>query len=233
MTGEASLLPVAPTTEAKFVSTGEARPYPGITVLTDLVPDEGTQDHLAKISAQLAVAPSGAAHRFLPYACLHMTLFRCINDRRRTPDEWPQNAPLDLPLDRMTALIYQRLEGCEIPNKFRLRPVALTQNPTGELQLALVGADNTETRRLHEARRDLSTRLRLRQGETGYGHHVTLSYRVRPALRADEAALARTAAALFDTFVSAHPVLTVQAPSLCLYQDMLSFRPILPLAAPA
>ncbi|MFV0333265.1 MAG: DUF1868 domain-containing protein [Tropicimonas sp.] len=231
MSGAEALLPVAPTTAAKFRESGEARQFRGMSVLTDLVAAEGAQARLGRISDLLATHPASAAHCFLPPESLHMTLLRGVNDQRRQTGEWPEDLSTGLPFDDMAGIFVVRLAGCALPQRFRLRPVALAANATGEVQLALVGADEGEVGALRAARRDLSERLCLRGRERDYRFHITLSYRVRPASPAAEAELAGVAAVAFDGFVRDFPVVTVEAPHLALYDDMLAFRRELLLSA--
>lgn len=232
MTGTPAL-PVAPATSAKFAPDGSARRYPGNTIVADPRPDDPAFATLAALAGKLAALPAAGAHVFLPPASHHMTLFRGVNDRLRRPGEWPLDLPLDLPLEAVTGHFVRRLQGVRLPGVFRMRPVALAANASGELQLALAGADAAEEARLAETRALLAERLRHRRsGDGHYRFHVTLSYRVRPADPGRERELARAAREAFAGLAARFPVLTLGAAALCDYEDMLVFRERLPLAAP-
>ncbi|MCE8020340.1 DUF1868 domain-containing protein [Halomonas sp. MCCC 1A11036] len=224
------MLPVAAATRAKFFADGRARPYPGNTIVTHLAPHGADFAALVELSRELRTAPGTRAHTFLPCDSFHMTLFRGVNDRLRDPREWPEDIDLDTPLDSVTDIFLQRLAGVRLPERFPMRPCALTLNASGEIQLILRGKDAATERALATARHTLHHRLRHRRsGDDAYRFHITLAYRTRALSVASHAELERHLVERYRRFASSCTTLTLHTPTLCRYRDMLAFAGVAPL----
>lgn len=211
----------------KFDSAGNALPYPGNTFICDV--PAGSPCHLALVRVQEGLKSFSAApaFAFLPADSFHMTLFRGVNDKRRLANEWPRDLPLDMPLAEVTREFVRRLEGLVLPGAFRMRPLRLYSNPTGETQLALEGVDAAEQARLREARESLRQALNHeRPGDRDYTFHITFSYRLRPLGDAEQARLDELQGRLFAEFAERIGVVDVGGPVLCRYDDMMSFHPV-------
>ncbi len=216
----------------KFDENGCARPYPGNTVLCNVDPASPAHRLLIRLQRCLKDAPHAEAFAFLPSDSFHMTLFRGVNDRMRTPGEWPRDIPLDMPLDEVTREFRARLRTVTLPAGFRMKPVHLANNATGEAQLFLEPADFHEAFKLKTARKTLSSALNhVRSGDDGYRFHITFSYRFQP-LSADVIdTLTAFNTALFQELILPNTIITLDPPLLCRYRDMLSFEPVLDLVS--
>lgn len=212
----------------KFDSAGNALPYPGNTIICSV--PSGTPCHAALIQLQrgLEASPSAAAFAFLPPGSFHMTLFRGVNHRRRLAEEWPRDLPLDMPLAEATGEFSRRLNGVALPAGFRMRPLRLYTNPTGESQLAMEGADDAEKQKLRVAREGLMRALNHeRPGDRNYTFHITFTYRVRPLSDDEQARLDELQRRLFGELVARAGIIDVGGPELCRYDDMMAFHPVL------
>lgn len=210
----------------KFDNDGNALPYPGNTIVCAVPDDDAVHRGLAAMQAGLRDGPWAGCFAFLPADSFHMTLYRGVNDKRRVPEEWPRDLPLDTPLDEMTAIFAERLNGVNLGDGFVMRPEALESVPSGESQL-LLSADGGAT----EARlRDVRDAIRLalnheRPGEADYTFHITFSYRVRRLSEEWEDGLREAQKSLFARFAADFPLIRVGPPRLCRYTDMLAFHP--------
>jgi hypothetical protein len=215
----------------KFDSHGNALPYPGNTVICDVDPDSPEHRALVRLQNGLRTALAADAFAFLPADSFHMTLYRGVNHLRRLDAEWPGYLDQETPLDAVTAEFAARLAPLKLPESFRMRPVALYSNPTGESQLRLEGATAAEKKKLHNARWLIRDALQhARPGEDDYAFHITFSYRVRPLASGETIDLNRRQEQLFKEFARDVPMFAVGAPTLCDYNDMLAFRPVLRLS---
>lgn len=222
-----SAIPVAQQTADKFYGNGDARPYPGNTILTSLDQDDPAHQHLVDLSHALRAAPGAEAHSFLPDTSYHMTLFRGANDRLRMPGDWPACVALDAPMDDVTALFAKRLRDVVLPDAFAMRPVRLGLNPTGEIQLTLEGANSRESDKLSAARAALMAAMdHRRRGDDNYRFHITFSYRSRPTDSARQKRLAGAFEPLFMQLVRNVPTVKMRNPAFCTFQDMLHFEPV-------
>lgn len=223
----AGIIPVAPQTAAKFDNQGWAQPYPGNTIVARLGSDDPSHRHLVDLVHALKAAPGAEAHCFLPDTSYHMTLFRGANDRLRIPGDWPENVPLDTPLPAVEALFLERLQQVSLPGLFRMRPVGLSINPTGEIQLALEGWDVNEKEKLASSRARLMSAMRhRRRGDENYHFHITFTYRCRPTDNVRQDALESRLESLFHEFVLNTPILNLRDPAFCSFSSMLQFEPV-------
>lgn len=216
--------------DSKFDSRGNALPFPGNTIICGV--DSASAEHRALVRMQDGLRRAAAdAFAFLPADSFHMTLYRGVNHLRRFADEWPPYLDTATPLEEVTAQFAARLSRLRLPDAFRMRPVRLYSNATGESQLRLEGVTAAEKKRLHNARWQIRDALgHARPGEDGYHFHITFSYRVRPLTPEEAADLAERQASLFDEFVREAPAVVVGPPVFCDYRDMLAFNPVLRLS---
>lgn len=211
----------------KFDADGNALPYPGNTIVCAVPGDSAVHRGLAAMQAGLKDGPWAKCFAFLPADSFHMTLYRGVNDKRRIPEEWPKDIPLDTPLEKVTEIFAERLGDLDLGDGFVMSAEALESAPGGESQLTLAAGDAVTEMRLRDARNAIRLALNHeRPGEANYVFHITFSYRARPLSDDWEAALRERQAGLFARFAADFPLVRTGPPRLCRYTDMLAFHPV-------
>ncbi len=216
----------------KFNADGSVRRFAGNTVICAVPENTALFDALVAVQTGLMEAPFADPFAFLPPSSLHMTLFEGINDPERTPERWPRDLPLDMPLDTVTEAFMERLSGVQLPAQFRLVPDALLCSPRGGSVLVMRGRSEADERDLRDARDLLSERLRhSKPNHAGYRFHISLSYQIRWLDRPAADRLAHANLRLLERLRGQAPEITVGTPTLCTFDDMTRFDPVLALSA--
>lgn len=216
----------------KFYDDGRVRPYPGNTVICNVISDSPIEHCLVHLLKELTTLPCADAFAFLPSDTFHMTLFRGVNDQLRVLGEWPRNLSMDTPLEEVTREFCARLRTVTLPEHFYMRASSLTHTDTGEIQLFIEGADESERERLEAARYLLSKTLRHDRSGGDYRFHISFAYRIKSINEGETKRLEKSCLRLFDELVIPVGCFKVGAPLFCRFPDMLSFFPLLDLSIP-
>lgn len=217
----------------KFFDDGRVRPYPGNTIICNVIPDSPIHRCMVRLQQELTVLPYADAFAFLPPNSFHMTLFRGVNDQLRVLGEWPRNLAMETPLEEVTREFCARLKTVTLPGGFRMRANSLTNTGTGEIQLFIEGADETERENLKTARRLLSKTLRHeRSGDDDDHFHISFAYRIKSISEEETERLGESCRRLFNEIVAPVGCFEVGPPTFCRFPDMLSFIPLLDLSIP-
>jgi len=193
-------------------------PEPGNTVVCHLVPGSATEAALVEVRQRFLDMPGNLL--FTPTSSLHMTLFQGIIETRREPGFWPRGIALDSPIDAMTDLMEQRLEGIGIAAPFSVEVTGA--RPSGLIVAGRTAADRVAMR----AWRDAFAAL------WGYRHpdhedylfHITFAY---PVAWLDDALLPAWQATLDHAVADLRasvPVLELKPPAFCSFNDMNHFE---------
>ncbi|MGY3611386.1 DUF1868 domain-containing protein, partial [Bradyrhizobium sp. Lot11] len=160
---------------------------------------------------------------FTPVSSLHMTLFEGIIESRRRQSYWPDDIPLDAPIDDMTELLAARLEGFSMAESFKVAVVEA--RPSG---LVVDGATEKDRNIMHAWRDAFADLLGYRQpNHADYQFHVTFAY---PVERLEDEALPRWQAMLDEVTADIRrkaPVFELTPPAFCAFEDMNHFRELL------
>ncbi|WP_018181686.1 DUF1868 domain-containing protein [Kaistia granuli] len=204
----------------RYDQSGVFLPEPGNTVVCHLVEGSRSQAAVAEVRRRMMAMPDAGQLAFTPVSSLHMTLFQGILEDRRHLPYWPQSMPLDTGIDAMTHHYLDRLEVFQDAGPFRVEVVDVV--PTG---LTVAGATDADRRCMKAWRDRLADTFGYRHPDhDDYVFHVTLAYMIDwlpddrlPAWQAlfDDcrALLAREA-----------PVLELDPPSFCSFDDMNHFE---------
>lgn len=167
--------------------------------------------------------PEAAQFIFTPITSLHMTLFEGVIETGRKKNHWPDDIPLDAPIDDMTELMAARLEGFTMFDPFKVAIVEA--RPSGLLLEGATEADRKVVRAWRDAFADL---LGYRQpNHENYKFHMTFAY---PIERLEDEALPRWQAMLDEVteyIRTRAPVLELNPPAFCVFQDMNHFHEVL------
>ena len=204
----------------RYDATGTFLREPGNTVVCHLV--EGSQSQQAIIEAResFLAMPEASQFAFTPISSLHMSLFQGIIEYRRRLPYWPQDVALDTLIERMSEIYLDRLQSFGSFGPFdvevtEVAPVGLTVN----------GVTATDRRVMKEWRDAFADVFGYRHPDhETYAFHITFCY---PIARLPEAALPAWQAMLDGTLATLResvPVIELNPPAFCTFEDMNHFE---------
>lgn len=207
----------------RFGADGRFRQTPGNTVIRPVPAASRTQSVLQQVQAQLQAASHARHFTFLPPDSFHMTVFEGTIDERRQRDCWPAGLSYSAPIAATTDLFVERLQGFVSPGRFAMKVSGVT--PLG-LQLEGATPEDEATAR---AWRDALT---VPFGYTDpnhahYGFHITLAYLVEWLPAAAVPAYLGLLPRLLETVRAELPVLELDPPTLCSFDVLTRFEPVL------
>lgn len=223
----------------KFTATGKAAPpphagvrfdaagrflsTPGNTVVCHVVPGSATVRALLEVRDGLAALPWSDRLAWTPPESYHMTVFQGVIEGRRAPGYWPEAVALDSPIEAATRLYRERLEGFRNRNPFRMRSAGVT--PLGLVVTGATPADEAAIRAMRDA---LAEPFGYRHPDhDDYVFHITLAY-LKDWLPEDAGPTWLPALeALSAGFAARAPVIELEGPAFCVFDDMTAFRPLL------
>jgi hypothetical protein len=206
----------------RFDASGGFLPTPGNTVVCHVVPGSRTAAALLSVRAALKALPYGDRFAYTPPSSYHMTVFRGVIEGRREAGHWPADMPFETPIGETTRRYRERLAAFSAP-PFCMRMVSVT--PLG---LVLTGATEADERTIRGIRDALVVPFGYREPDhDDYTFHVTLAY-VKDWLPAGtEDAYLPALQSIAADFAAAVPVIELDAPALCSFDDMTEFKPVL------
>ena len=207
----------------RFRPTGGFLPEPGNTIVCHVTKGSETQQVLVEARETFLAMPEAPQFLFTPITSLHMTLFQGIIEYRRLEDFWPADLPLDSPIDDMTAIMGDRLQGFAMADPFKVEVTEAL--PSG---LLVDGATEHDRKVMREWRNGLADLLGYRHPDhDDYPFHITFSYVID---RLDDEALPRWQAML-ETVANdirrKKPILELGPPAFCSFEDMNHFQELL------
>jgi hypothetical protein len=207
----------------RYRKIGGFLPESGNTIVCHPVRGSKTQQVLIDAREKYLAMPEAPQFLFTPITSLHMTLFDCVIETERKQDRWPDDIPLETPMDDMTELLAARLEGFSISDPFNV--AIIEARPSG---LLLEGATESDRKVMRAWRDAFANLLGLRQpNHEEYKFHMTFAYAVE---RLEDEALPRWQAMLdevADDIRREAPVLEFNPPAFCVYEDMNHFHELL------
>jgi hypothetical protein len=209
----------------RFGADGRFLPEHGNTIVAQVIPGSQTEAALTALRAGLMALPYAHHFAFTAIPSYHMTVFEGVTETRRLADFWPSGLDPQSDIATVTTQMMQRLVGFAAPPPLRVAAVAVT--PSG---LVLDGARSQDSAILRDWRDALSASLGLRApNHDQYRFHTTLAY-LREWLPPEAVPPYRIAMARLMTGFSAKvPVLDLERPAFCTFNDMNAFPAILPL----
>lgn len=215
----------------KFKTDGTARRHRGCTFVANVVEDSPSYDVCKRI--QDDAVEHGMAQHFalLPPSSYHMTVFPGLKDRRFIDEEarWPDWLKPASDMTETVELIRTRLvEECDsIPSlpPLRMKPDHV-YNLGISLTVHLVPADEEMARQLNEFRASLRDVLGIKdQHFDSYRFHCSLGYRLTAAETTEQ--LNGELAERYSAWVREIDVFDLERPAFNVFDDMLSFPPLL------
>jgi hypothetical protein len=207
----------------RFDRTGKFQHEPGNTIICHVAKGSETQQALIDARARYLAMPEAEQFTFTPVSSLHMTLFQGIIEYRRGAAFWPADLSSDMPIDEITGVMEERLKRFSMRDPFKVSVVGA--RPSG----MLVDGATPEDRRTMRAWRDgLADLLGYRHPDHDrYPFHITFSYVME---RLSDEALPRWQQLLDEVardVIERVPVLEMQPPAFCSFDDMNHFEELL------
>ncbi|MBY5837308.1 DUF1868 domain-containing protein [Rhizobium leguminosarum] len=208
---------------SRYRKVGGFLPEAGNTIVCHIEKGSQTQAVLIEAREKYLAMPEAPQFLFTPISSLHMTLFEGVIETRRRQDCWPGDLPLDTPIDDMIELMAARLEGFSVFDPFKVAVVEA--RPSG---LLVDGATENDRKVMRAWRNALAELLGYRQpNHDEYKFHMTFAYAIE---RLEDEALPRWQAMLDDVADDIRrkaPVLELDPPAFCVFEDMNHFHELL------
>ena len=204
----------------RYDESGTFLPEPGNTVVCHLVPGSETERALIDARLRYQYMPEASLLAFTPTSSLHMTLFQGVIEFRRRPGYWPPGMDLDMPIAETTKQLLSALDAFKGAPPFRMQVTEAL--PTG---LTLEGAGPEDRAALKAWRDKLADIFGYRHPDhEDYIFHITFAY---PLTWFDEACLPAWQVMLdevVDDIRQRAPVIELQPPAFCSFEDMNHFE---------
>ncbi|MDH0612650.1 MULTISPECIES: DUF1868 domain-containing protein [unclassified Agrobacterium] len=208
---------------SRFNADGEFLPEPGNTVVCHLVEGSQTEKAIIATRQRFLDMPEASQLAFTPVSSLHMTVFQGIIEFRRALPYWPENMPLDTPINMMTDYYRDRLSAFPALPAFNMQVTGL--RPAG---LVMKGATAEDDRIVALWRDTFADLFGYRHPDHDtYEFHITLSYII--SWFAPEC-LPRWQAMLdeeLEKLRAAAPVIEMRPPAFCEFRDMNHFKELI------
>ncbi|MCZ7462482.1 MULTISPECIES: DUF1868 domain-containing protein [Rhizobium/Agrobacterium group] len=205
---------------SRYNLDGEFLPEPGNTVVCHLVEGSQGESAIIRTRQRFLDMPEASQLAFTPVSSLHMTVFQGIIEFRRALPYWPENMPLDTPIDTMTDYYRDRLSAFPTLPVFRMQVTGL--KPTG---LVMQGVTAQDDRIVALWRDAFAEAFGYRHpNHESYEFHITLSYITRWF---DPECLSRWQVMLdeeLEELRAAAPVIEMRPPAFCEFKDMNHFK---------
>lgn len=195
----------------------------GNTVVCHLVEGSETEAAIHAARQRFLDMPGADKLAFTAQSSLHMTLFQGIIETRRAQPYWPQDIPVETPVDDMTAIFMDRLAGFHPGEAFAVEvihatPLGLTVGPVTERDRVI----------LKDWRDRLADLLGYRHPDhETYVFHITFAYMIERFDDQTMAAWVPFLEAVEKDIRERAPVIELRAPAFCAFDDMNHFEELL------
>ncbi|MBB3411752.1 hypothetical protein FHT87_005715 [Rhizobium sp. BK316] len=137
----------------RYHKVGGFLPEQGNTIVCHPAKGSETQQALIQAREKYLAMPEAPQFLFTPITSLHMTLFDGVIETERKQDRWPDDIPLDTPIDDMSELLAARLEGFSMFDPFNV--AIIEARPSGLLLEGATEGDRKVMRAWRDAFADL------------------------------------------------------------------------------
>ncbi len=207
----------------RFDTSGVFLRERGNTVVSHVPPGSDTEAALLDIRTRLMALPHAHHFAFTAPTSLHMTVAQGVLETRRQPGYWPEGVDLQAAVEQVTELYLERFKDVEDQGHFEVRVKGLT--PYG---IVVEGATADDEKTLQRWRDHLVGPFGYRHPDhDDYEFHITIAYLGKwlppEAVDLYDAELQTMLADLMRS----NPVLELDRPALCSFDDMNHFEPLL------
>jgi hypothetical protein len=218
--GELKGYPV-PGAEHKFDHNGKPLPFPGCSIISKIPLKSDLFYEIKLLQLKYKDLSPEKAYTYLPATSFHMTLFDCCNVNTVNTPYWPKKIVEDNNYTKIAYVLSKRIQKYIFPDKFDLKLKKLF----GGYSIILEGNTNKDEKIIRGCRNKLSDLLGIRfENHDTYTFHITLAYILRK-LKGDEIEkLIKTNSRLREMFVKNFPIIRIEKPVLCTFENMYEFK---------
>ena len=218
--GELKGYPV-PGAEHKFDHNGKPLPFPGCSIISKIPLKSDLFYEIKLLQLKYKNLSPEKAYTYLPETSFHMTLFDCCNVNTVNTPYWPKKIVEDNNYTKIAYVLSKRIKKYIFPDKFDLKLKKLF----GGYSIILEGNTNKDEKIIRGCRNKLSDLLGIRfENHDTYTFHITLAYILRK-LKGDEIEkLIKTNSRLREMFVKNFPIIRIEKPVLCTFENMYEFK---------
>ena len=218
--GELKGYPV-PGAEHKFDHNGKPLPFPGCSIISKIPLNSDLFYEIKLLQLKYKDLSPEKAYTYLPETSFHMTLFDCCNVNTVNTPYWPKKIVEDNNYTKIAYVLSKRIKKYIFPDKFDLKLKKLF----GGYSIILEGNTNKDEKIIRGCRNKLSDLLGIRfENHDTYTFHITLAYILRK-LKGDEIEkLIKTNSRLREMFVKNFPIIRIEKPVLCTFENMYEFK---------
>lgn len=211
----------------KFNEDGSVRSFPGNTVICMVDPGSPTQKALVTTREIIrdGLGDVDRKYSYLPEDSYHMTVFDCVCDAIRKPEDWPNGFALDAPLKKVDEYLLRKWAEVGVPEE-PFRMVFDRVGITDWTCLMLKPESESEEARIRGFRDELSRVFAIgasRSWHKEYFFHITLAYGIIVPEESDQPVVDATIAKANDYLRKCFGVYRASAPRLGFFNDMFSF----------
>ena len=211
-------------TESKFNSEGKPLHFPGCAIICKILKNSELFNAISAVQLKYKDFNPNNTYTYLPSTSFHMTLFDCCNIDTINTSSWPKNVKAKDDYKEIALELYEKIKGFIFPDKFNLKLKKLF----GGYSMILEGATPKDEKILRDCRNELSKLLGIKflNHET-YSFHITLAYILRELNEQEVKNLFIINNQLCSEFKKKIPIIEIQKPELCIFENMYRFDSLL------
>ena len=218
--GELKGYPV-PGAEHKFDHNGKPLPFPGCSIISKIPLNSDLFYEIKLLQLKFKDLSPEKAYTYLPETSFHMTLFDCCNVNTVNTPYWPKNIVEDNNYTKIAYILSKRIKKYIFPDKFDLKLKKLF----GGYSMILEGNTKKDEKIIRDYRNKLSDLLGIRfENHETYSFHITLAYILRKLKDDEIKKLIKINFRLLEGFVKKFPIIQIEKPQLCTFENMYEFK---------
>jgi len=207
--------------EDKFDHNGKPLPFPGCSIICKIPIKSDLFCELKLVQLKYKELSPEKAYTYLPETSFHMTLFDCCNVNTVNTQYWPKNIDSEKNYNNIAYLLSKRIKKYIFPEKFDLKVKKLF----GGYSIILEANTKNDEKIIRECRNKLSELLGIRfKNHDTYIFHITLAYILRKLKENEMENIIKTNSRLLETFIQKFPIIRVEKPVLCTFENMYEFK---------
>ena len=207
--------------EHKFDHTGKPLAWPGCSIISKIPLKSDLFYEIKLLQLTYKDLSPEKSYTYLPETSFHMTLFDCCNVNTVNTQYWPQDIVADNNYTKIAYVLSKRLKEYILPDKFDLKLTKLF----GGYSIILEGNTKKDEKIIRDSRNKLSELLGIRfENHDTYTFHITLAYLLRKLKDDEIEKLIKINDRLLERFLEKFPIIRMQKPVLCTFENMFEFK---------
>ena len=213
--------PLTADSENKFDHKGKPLAFPGCSIISKIPLKSDLFHEIKLLQLKYKDLSPEKSYTYLPETSFHITLFDCCNVNTINTQYWPQNIVADNNYTKTAYELSKRIQNYIFPDKFDLK----VNNFFGGFSIILEGNTKKDEKIIRDCRNKLSDLLGIRfENHDTYTFHITFAYILRNLKDDEIEKLVRINSRLLEKFVGKFPIIRIQKPVLCTFENMYEFK---------